>query len=212
MGGPFAARERDAVSLLSLLAKIFGYGPAAPVAEELLDSAAREVRDLWLQGEPRPVPMPSAAVRHRDAQIASAAHAFRAPGRISDPMPPPCPASLPPSAPPEPLGPPPGPPVPAPPWHQASVEEPCRVPPPGWVCSRTAGHSGPCAARPAPGYGTSDVDYPPVTLPLTPSPLPPRPRPLSRTSSGPPPRMSPPPPRPPPPRPGHPRPPPARKR
>lgn len=24
----------------------------------------------------------------------------------------------------------------------------CRVPPPGWSCSRQAGHEGPCAARP----------------------------------------------------------------
>lgn len=24
----------------------------------------------------------------------------------------------------------------------------CRVPPPGWWCSRPAGHEGPCAARP----------------------------------------------------------------
>lgn len=25
----------------------------------------------------------------------------------------------------------------------------CRLPPPGWTCSRTAGHDGPCAASPA---------------------------------------------------------------
>ena len=29
--------------------------------------------------------------------------------------------------------------------HQRSL---CRVPPPGWWCSRESGHEGPCAARP----------------------------------------------------------------
>jgi hypothetical protein len=28
------------------------------------------------------------------------------------------------------------------------VKPRCQVPPPGWWCSRTAGHAGPCAARP----------------------------------------------------------------
>jgi hypothetical protein len=27
------------------------------------------------------------------------------------------------------------------------VESKCRIPPPGWSCSRAAGHEGPCAAR-----------------------------------------------------------------
>lgn len=29
------------------------------------------------------------------------------------------------------------------------IDQGCRVPPPGWWCSRTPGHDGPCAARPA---------------------------------------------------------------
>jgi hypothetical protein len=28
------------------------------------------------------------------------------------------------------------------------AEEECRVPPPGWYCTRTPGHDGPCAALP----------------------------------------------------------------
>lgn len=30
-----------------------------------------------------------------------------------------------------------------------AMTEVCQVPPPGWFCSRTPGHSGPCAARQA---------------------------------------------------------------
>ena len=28
------------------------------------------------------------------------------------------------------------------------MSQPCRIPPPGWTCSREAGHPGPCAASP----------------------------------------------------------------
>jgi hypothetical protein len=72
------------MSLLTWLTRLV-FGAAAPEVEEV----ARDARDLLaLQDDgTRPMPLPSSAVAHRDAQIASAAHAF----------PPSCPPSLPPS-------------------------------------------------------------------------------------------------------------------
>jgi hypothetical protein len=152
------------------------FGLAAPAAGEVLNEAAREARDYVdkLREETAPVPMPYAAVRHRDAQIASAAHAFPVV------IPPVCPASLPPSAPPPSPAPEPDSTDPGQPWHQATV---LHAP-----LSQAVAHA---VAHP--------VDYPPVSLPLTPRPVAPT-RPLGRASSGPPPRMSPPPVLPPPPR------------
>lgn len=34
----------------------------------------------------------------------------------------------------------------------------CEVPPSGWVCTREAGHDGPCAAHPATTYLKLEVD------------------------------------------------------
>jgi len=38
----------------------------------------------------------------------------------------------------------------------------CTVPPPGWVCSREPGHSGPCAARPIVGETPNDESVVPA--------------------------------------------------
>jgi hypothetical protein len=143
------------------LAKLFGYA-AAPVAERVLSELNRETLDYLgqLEGESRPVPMPSAAIRHRDAQIASAAHAFPPHTGSAQASPPPCPGSLPPSAPPCPLAPPSEPPPPVsmsidPPWHQASVryESPPPTPRPmplGRALGRTSSGPPPRMSPPPP--------------------------------------------------------------
>lgn len=45
---------------------------------------------------------------------------------------------------------------------------PCRVPPDGWVCSRGAGHAGPCAASQKPV--DRDANTPPAGRPRPPLP------------------------------------------
>ena len=138
-----------------LASKLFGF-VASPAGGKVLDELNREAKDYLdkLQEDSPPVPLPYAAVRHQQQQIASAAHAF----------PPSCPPSQAPSAPPSPLAPPSEPPPPVsmsidPPWHQASVRY--ESPPP--------------TPRPLPARHLSRASSGPPPRMSPPPPLPPPP-------------------------------------
>jgi hypothetical protein len=94
---------------------------------------AREIEVMVSDDEPSH-PVSSATTRHIASQVASAtAH------KVKPPLPPPRPpvkAQLR-EADREAVTPP------------AGIRRQCTAPPPGWVCTRAAGHLGPCAALPA---------------------------------------------------------------